>query len=116
DNYTFDFIHLPGDLNGDQKVNFNDYQLFELNYGKTSATWADGDFNYDGTVNDPDLKILLANLNTVLADAPLPAAPTPVSSPAPAPTPVTSTPTPVKPPTTSKRPPAPVHKPVSKPK
>ena len=116
DNYTFDFTHLPGDLNGDNKVNFNDYQLFELNYGKTSATWADGDFNYDGTVNDPDLKILLANLNTVLPDAPLPAAPTPVNSPAPAPTPVTSTPTPtpVKPPTTSKKPPAPVHKPVAK--
>ncbi|HEY7115826.1 MAG TPA: lamin tail domain-containing protein, partial [Tepidisphaeraceae bacterium] len=93
DDYVFDFVHLPGDLNGDAKVDFADYQAFELNYGKTSgATWADGDWNYDGAVNDADTAILFANLGTVLAPAPaLPAqSPTPApvpSKPAPAPTP-----------------------------
>ena len=104
DNYTFDFVHLPGDLNGDAKVNFIDFQQFEINYGKTGATWADGDFNYDGTVNDPDLKILMASLNTILPEAPVPADPvpadvTPIVSPAPVPVPVKPTPTPITKPT-----------------
>lgn len=103
DNYTFDFVHLPGDLNSDGKVDFTDFQKFEVDYGKTGATWADGDFNYDGTVNDPDLKILMSALNTVLPAAPLPSDPAPVSSPQPTPVPIISkpvsiTPTPAKPP------------------
>lgn len=108
DNYTFDFIHLPGDLNGDGKVDFIDFQKFETNYGKTGATWADGDFNYDGTVNDPDLKILMAALNTSLPAAPVPSYPvpandTPVVTPAPQPVPVKPAPV-VKPTPTSTTP------------
>jgi hypothetical protein len=114
DNYTFNFVHLPGDLNSDGKVDFTDFQKFEVNYGKTGATWVDGDFNYDGTVNDPDLKILMAAMNTALPAAPLPsdpvpADPAPVSSPQPRPVPIISkptsiTPTPAKPPAVTAKP------------
>jgi hypothetical protein len=108
DNYAFDFLHLPGDMNGDGRVNFTDYQLLERSYGRTNATWADGDWNYDGVVNDPDTVILLRAINTVLPDAPpMPAQPEPapvqVVVPAPTPVPVTTTP---KPTTTAPKPPA----------
>jgi hypothetical protein len=93
DNYTFDFVHLPGDLNGDGKVDFTDFQQIELTYGKTGASWADGDFNYDGVVNDSDVQILLGAMNTVLPAAPIPA---PVASPAPAAVPLKPAPAPTK--------------------
>jgi hypothetical protein len=112
DNYTFDFIHLPGDVNGDGRVNITDFQRLETNYGKTGATWADGDFNYDGTVNDADVRILLAAGNTILPAAPLPSDPIP-ASPAPQPVPVKPAPV-VKPtPTSTTSTPTTVAKPVS---
>ena len=36
------------------------------NYGKTGATWSEGDFNYHGTVDINDLTIVLANYNQTL--------------------------------------------------
>lgn len=99
DDYTYDFVHLPGDMNGDGTVDFVDFQKFELKYGKTGATWADGDFNYNGTVDNADFKILMQNIGTTLP--PAPAAPVPsapvsvVVVPEPTPVPVKPTPTPI---------------------
>jgi hypothetical protein len=108
DNHVFEFVHLPGDVNADAKVDFADYQLFERNFGKTAATWADGDYDYNGTVGAPDLKILLANMNVSLpAGAPA----EPVTTPAPPPAPVVSNPPVTQTPTTPATPTAPVSKP-----
>src|SRR5256885_7937012 len=38
--YTLDFIHLPGDANGDGKVDIIDFQTIETHYGLTNASWS----------------------------------------------------------------------------
>lgn len=53
---------LPGDANGDKKVDVSDLGILAANYGLTGgATWAKGDFNNDGKVDVSDLGILAAN-------------------------------------------------------
>ena len=52
---------IPGDANGDGKVDFADLLILARNYGMTNATWSDGDFNGDGTVGFDDLVILARN-------------------------------------------------------
>ncbi len=53
---------LPGDANGDGRVNHADAALLASNWQtQTGATWADGDFNDDGRVDDADATILAAN-------------------------------------------------------
>ena len=52
---------LPADFNGDGKQDFADLVILASNYGKNSATFADGDANGDGTVGFDDLVILAAN-------------------------------------------------------
>jgi hypothetical protein len=53
---------LPGDANGDGKVDVGDLGILAANYGMTSgATWGKGDFNNDGKVDVGDLGILAAN-------------------------------------------------------
>jgi hypothetical protein len=53
---------IPGDANGDSKVDVGDLGILAANYGKTSgATWSQGDFNGDGKVDVGDLGILAAN-------------------------------------------------------
>lgn len=50
---------LPGDADGDGKVDFADLVILARNYGRTSGvTWSDGDFNGDGTVDFDDLVLL----------------------------------------------------------
>jgi hypothetical protein len=44
-------------------VNITDLLSLLNNYGDTGADWAEGDFNYDGTVNITDLLMLLNNYN-----------------------------------------------------
>ena len=49
---------MPGDANGDDKVNFADYLVLEATFRTTGAR---ADFNDDGTVNFADYLILEAN-------------------------------------------------------
>jgi fibronectin-binding autotransporter adhesin len=52
---------LPGDTNGDGKVNDVDAQVLATHWGNSGADWADGDFNGDEVVNAADASILAAN-------------------------------------------------------
>ena len=57
-NKTRSFI--PGDANGDGKVDGKDYSVILNNMGKTTQNGeSDGDFNNDGVVDNVDLQILL---------------------------------------------------------
>jgi hypothetical protein len=107
-------IELKYTLYGDTilagSVGFNDFTRMTQHFGQTAgATWDTGDFNYDGTVNNPDFLLLARTYNTSLgsqaapaaqpAAAPAaqpasqPASPSspPVVSPAPSPAPVIKT-------------------------
>lgn len=52
---------LPGDVNDDGKVGFDDLVVLARNYGKHNAVWEDGDFNADSIVGFDDLVILARN-------------------------------------------------------
>jgi hypothetical protein len=65
---------LPGDANGDGRVNFADLLILAQNYGKTGATYSQGDFTGDGTVGFADLLILAQNYGRTNAAAVLKAA------------------------------------------
>ncbi len=54
---------LPGDANGDGKVDINDLTIVLTNYGQSGMTWGQGDFNNDGKVDVNDLTVVLANYN-----------------------------------------------------
>jgi hypothetical protein len=56
------WIPLPGDANGDERVDDTDASILAAHWGRTGgATRADGDFNEDGEVNDADAAILAAH-------------------------------------------------------
>ena len=55
---------LPGDANGDGKVDINDLTIVLTNFGQTGTTWSQGDFNGDGHVDVNDLTIVLSNFGT----------------------------------------------------
>ena len=44
-------------------MNIADLSILLANFDKTGMTWAQGDFNGDGTVNIADLSMLLANFD-----------------------------------------------------
>jgi hypothetical protein len=53
-----------------------DFMKLYANFGRTNALWGDGDLNYDGTVNFVDYQILSLNFGktaTFPAPAPTPA-------------------------------------------
>jgi len=52
---------LPGDADGTGGVNLADFQQLMDNFGETSATYTDGDFNTDGIVEFTDFLILSDN-------------------------------------------------------
>jgi len=58
---------LPGDVNDDGTVGFDDLIILARNYGKTNAAWADGDFDGDGKVDFGDLIILARHYGQALA-------------------------------------------------
>jgi len=70
--YDFDNVYtqhaaapVPGDANGDGKVNVVDLGILATNYGRSDLNpppyWTFGDFNGDGNVNVVDLGILATN-------------------------------------------------------
>jgi hypothetical protein len=60
---------IPGDANGDNKVDVGDLGILAANYGGTDKTWSEGDFNGDGKVDVGDLGILAANYGTNASSA-----------------------------------------------
>ena len=48
-------------------VNASDLSKVLTAYGQSGEVWADGDFNYDGTVNFADLSKVLANYGLTAA-------------------------------------------------
>lgn len=53
---------IPGDLNGDNKVDIFDYNLFFSNFGKTgNLGFTTSDINQDGRVDSADYDILIVN-------------------------------------------------------
>lgn len=66
DNISFTQL-LPGDANGDGKVDFSDLVTLARHYGMNNAVWADGDFNGDGNVGFDDLVILARNYGAMSA-------------------------------------------------
>ena len=61
--------YLPGDANGDGKVDVNDLTVVLTNFGQSGASWSQGDFNGDGKVDVNDLTILLTDFGQVAAPA-----------------------------------------------
>ena len=57
---------LPGDANGDRKVDLNDLTIVLASYNQ-SGNWGAGDFNGDGKVNINDLTIVLTHYNQTFA-------------------------------------------------
>jgi hypothetical protein len=52
---------LPGDANGDGKVDINDLTIVLAHYGRSGMIWSQGEFTGDGTVDINDLTIVLAH-------------------------------------------------------
>lgn len=59
---------LAGDANLDGKLSLGDALTVVLHYGKSDRTWAEGDFNGDGTVDHRDLAILAENFQSLQAN------------------------------------------------
>ena len=71
---------LPGDANGDGKVDINDLTIVLANFGKsTGMSWSSGDFNNDGKVDVNDLTIVLANYGQTAGAAGMAAVPEPTT-------------------------------------
>jgi hypothetical protein len=69
DGYTFNFFHLPGDINRDRKVNFSDLVTVAQNYNTSGKTFFQGDFTGDGNVNFLDLIVIAQRYNLSLPAA-----------------------------------------------
>ena len=52
---------LPGDANGDGKVDINDLTIVLSHFGQTGQVWSTGDFTGDGKVDINDLTIVLSH-------------------------------------------------------
>ena len=60
---------LPGDANGDGRVDINDLTIVLSNYGQSGTNWNEGDFTGSGTVDINDLTIVLAHYNQSVSSA-----------------------------------------------
>lgn len=65
-----DQVLLPGDLNYDGSVGFDDLLILARHYGQTGATYEQGDVNGDGTVDFADLVTLARDYGQSLDGAP----------------------------------------------
>ena len=64
---------LPGDTDDDGNVDTDDRDTMEANWlSTTGTTWAKGDFNYDGVINDIDATLMAANWGTHVSAVPEP--------------------------------------------
>ena len=72
---------LPGDANGDGKVDINDLTIVLSNFGQTGRVWSQGCMDGDptGTVDINDLTIVLAKFGTTYGSADIKAVPEPAS-------------------------------------
>jgi hypothetical protein len=70
---------IPGDANGDGKVDINDLTIVLAHYNQTLApgSWAQGDFTGDGKIDINDLTIVLANYNHTAGASSVAAVPEP---------------------------------------
>lgn len=59
----FRVVVLPGDFNGDNIVNLSDWAIWNANQG-TNKTYAQGDADGDGDVDNADYNIMLSNWAT----------------------------------------------------
>jgi hypothetical protein len=60
--YASDQPPIPGDANGDLQVDDTDATILASNWLGSNKGWSEGDFNYDGVVNEEDASMLVANL------------------------------------------------------
>ncbi|HVT89053.1 MAG TPA: NPCBM/NEW2 domain-containing protein [Tepidisphaeraceae bacterium] len=58
---TYGFFVLGGDANHDRAVDLLDMMALSPNWFSSGATFSQGDFNYDGSVNAKDLSIIARN-------------------------------------------------------
>ena len=70
---------LPGDANGDGRVDINDLTIVLSNFGKTGMTWKQGAIDGDptGKVDINDLTIVLANFGQTAGSSAAGMAPVP---------------------------------------
>ena len=71
-------VLIPGDANGDGKVDINDLTIVLANYNQTGTVWSQGEFTGDGKVDINDLTIVLAHYGDTSGAAPA-AVPEPAS-------------------------------------
>ena len=73
---------IPGDADGDGKVDFADLVLVARHYGLTNVNWSQGDFSGDGSVGFDDLLIVARNYGKSVASTTAAAAVGAASTPA----------------------------------
>ena len=66
---TVEFFVLAGDFNRDRAVNLADFTALANNFGRASATFAQGDATYDGRVNLADFTVLANRFGATLPPA-----------------------------------------------
>lgn len=54
-------VRLPGDMDGDDDVDFDDFIAFSTNFGADGAGFVSGDFNLDGSIDFVDFVLLSQN-------------------------------------------------------
>jgi hypothetical protein len=75
---TIELLTVPyGSTALNDTVGFTDLMRATQHYGATNATWSEGDFNYDGSVNAADVALLSKNYSRPLPPATTPPTPVP---------------------------------------
>ena len=64
--YTTSFFAMAGDATHDRRVNALDFNAIASNYGRSGATFSQGDFDYNGRVDSADFATLAARFDTSL--------------------------------------------------